>query len=214
MKNPVSRCFWFIFGVLINSFGVSLITKAALGTSPITSVAYVLSLRFEPSLGLFTFYMNVVFILVQIVLLRRDFKPVQLLQLGVNVIFSFAIDVSLALLENFTFETIPVQVFSLLLGCLILGFGISVEVAPDVLMVPGEGIVRAISTVSKIRFGTVKLCFDTTLVIIAGVMSFSFWGHLEGLGIGTVVSAFIVGPICNLLARHLPLIHHIRSLSE
>lgn len=214
MMNVYSKkYFWFIAGVIINSFGIALITKANMGTSPITSVAYVLSLKFPLTLGQFSFLMNLVFILLQIILLRRNFKPLQLLQLVVNIIFSYCIDLSMSLLSVFHFDNLISQIIALLLGCIVLGLGISIEVAPDVLMVPGEGLVRAISTVANKRFGTVKVVFDTTLVIIAVIMSFIFWGRLNGLGLGTIVSALFVGHVVNFINRRFPLLPHIRSIA-
>lgn len=52
--NKLKRYILFFIGVFINSFGISVITKANLGTSPISSVPYVLSLNFPFSLGEFT----------------------------------------------------------------------------------------------------------------------------------------------------------------
>ena len=75
-KQYAARFSWFVAGVLLNSFGVALITKAALGTSPISSLPYVLSFRFPVTLGQFTFVMNMVFIVGQLLLLRRNFRPV------------------------------------------------------------------------------------------------------------------------------------------
>lgn len=213
MNIYFKKYFWFIAGVIINSFGIALITKANMGTSPITSVAYVLSLKFPLTLGQFSFLMNLFFILLQIILLRRNFKPLQLLQLVVNIIFSYCIDLSMSLLSVFHFDNLISQIIALLLGCIVLGLGISIEVAPDVLMVPGEGLVRAISTVANKRFGTVKVIFDTTLVIIAVIMSFIFWGRLNGLGLGTIVSALFVGHIVNFINRRFPLVFHIRSIA-
>ncbi len=213
MNVYFKKYFWFIAGVIINSFGIALITKANMGTSPITSVAYVLSLKFPLTLGQFSFLMNLVFILLQIILLRRNFKPLQLLQLVVNIIFSYCIDLSMSLLSVFHFDNLISQIIALLLGCIVLGLGISIEVAPDVLMVPGEGLVRAISTVANKRFGTVKVVFDTTLVIIAVIMSFIFWGRLNGLGLGTIVSALFVGHVVNFINRRFPLLPHIRSIA-
>lgn len=91
----------------------------------------------------------------------------------------------------------------LLLGCAILTLGICMEVSPGLIMVPGEGIVRAFSIVTKIRFGTVKVCFDVSLIIIAGVLSFIFFGRLNGIGIGTIIAAVITGVIVNFFNRHL-----------
>lgn len=139
IKTALSRYGWFTAGVLLNAFGVALITKAALGTSPISSLPYVLSLRFPVTLGQFTFLMNMLFILAQVLLLRKDFRPVQLLQVAVNVVFSLFIDVSMGLLSWMEVGVLPMRLLALGVGCAVLGFGISVEVAPRVLMVPGEG---------------------------------------------------------------------------
>lgn len=205
---------WFIIGVAINSFGVAFITKAALGTSPVSSVPYVLDLAFTPTLGEFTFVINTLYILLQIVLLRRDFKPVQLLQLAVNVVFSGLIDVSMNLLAWLDPTTLPTQLLSLLAGCAILALGISIEVAPNVVVVPGEGLVRTLSAVTKRPFGTCKVAFDVTLVSLAAVLSFLLFGRLNGLGLGTVVSALLVGRLCNLCNMHLPFIARIARLTR
>ena len=214
VTNKTVRYLFFVIGVMINSFGVALITKAALGTSPISSVPYVLSLKFTPTLGEFTFVMNLAFIALQPILLRRDYKPIQLLQVFVNLLFSWFIDVSMNLLGWFEPQNIVVELIALLLGCAVLGFGISVEVAPDVLRVPGEGLVGALAQVTKIRFGSVKVAFDVTLVAISLTLSLIFFHGLNGLGLGTVISALIVGRFVNLFNARLPLIARIARLAE
>lgn len=203
------RWAWFAVGVFVNAFGIALITKAALGTSPISSVAYVLSLEFPFTLGMFTFVVNMLFILLQFALLRREFKVFQWLQIAVNVAFSAFIDVGMGLLSWFDPATLPEQAAALLLGCVILGVGVSVEVAPNVLMVPGEGAVRALSLATRRRFGSVKIAFDCSLVGVAIALSLLFFGRLNGVGAGTVVSAVLVGSVVNFSNRHIPLTGHI-----
>ena len=212
MKTHLQRYFWFVIGIIINSFGVALITKAGLGTSPISSVSYVLSLKFPFTLGQFTFVINMLFILAQFLLLKKDFEPIQFLQIAVNVIFSACIDISMNLLGWLTISNFMAAIIALLIGCSILALGIAIEVAPDVLMVPGEGIVRAISTVLDKRFGNVKIIFDVTLVSTATILSFLFFGKLNGLGLGTIISAIIVGYIVNLLNQKFALISYIKTL--
>lgn len=211
------RYLWFIVGVLVNSFGIALITKAALGTSPISSVAYVLSLALPLTIGQFTFIMNMVFIALQPVLLRREYRPIQVLQIAVNVVFSAFLDVSMGMLSWLDPTTLPAQLAALLVGCAILGVGVAVEVAPDVLMVPGEGLVRAIYIVvsrrfGSARFGTIKNLFDISLMLIAVVLSLAFFGYLNGIGVGTVIAALLVGRIVNLTNDHVPLIPYIKKL--
>lgn len=86
-KKIALRYLFFTLGLLTNSFGIAFITKSSLGTSQISSLPYVLSLRFPLSFGGFTFLMNTVFILIQIAIQRRNFPPVQLLQIAANVLF-------------------------------------------------------------------------------------------------------------------------------
>ena len=212
MRNWVYRYLWFTIGVIINAFGVAVITKAALGTSPISSVPYVLSLRFVPTLGQFTFVVNLLFIAAQVVLRGRDFPPIQFLQVVVNLVFSAFIDVSMRLLWWFEPDALPVKLVALVLGCAVLGCGISIEVAPDALLVPGEGVVGAIADRTGIRFGSVKVAFDVTLVAIALGLSLWFFHGINGLGLGTVVSALLVGRFVNLCNAHLPLVARIRLL--
>lgn len=214
LKTYLPRYLWFLTGVLINSFGVALITRAALGTSPISSLPYVLSFRFPVTLGQFTFAMNLFFILGQVLLLRRDFQPIQLLQVTVNAVFSAFIDVSMGLLSWLEISSLSMAVLVLVLGCAVLAFGISVEVAPRVLMVPGEGIVQAIAAVTGWRFGNVKVGFDAALVSTALVLSLLFFHRLQGLGAGTILSALAVGRFVNLYNRRLPLISRISALAS
>ena len=192
-----------------------LITKGALGTSQISSIPYVLSLQMPSiSFGMFSFIMNMVYIVLQALLLRRQFKPIQLLQIVVNVVFSASIDVFMAMLSFYAPQQLFTRVLSAVAGCIVLAFGISVEVAPDLIMVPGEGIVAAISKVSGRRFGSVKVMFDVTLILIAALLSWLFFGNIVGVGVGTLLSAVSVGQFVNLINRHVPLLQHIRALAE
>lgn len=214
MKQILKRYLYFILGVAINSFGVAFITKSALGTSQISSVPYVLSLRFPSvSFGMTTFFVNLLFILIQAVLLKKNFQPVQFLQVAVNVLFSVLIDVSMMLLSFFQPEAFGLRIVSLLAGCVILAVGISIEVAPDVLVVPGEGAVRAISKTTGLKFGSVKVYFDVSLIVIASALSFLFFGRLNGVGLGTVISALTVGKFVNIVNFHLPAVRKIRDLA-
>lgn len=150
------------------------------------------------------------FILGEVVLLRRQFHPYQYLQIVVNMIFSSFIDVSMTLLGSFTPTHFASQILSLLTGCAILALGICVEVVPNVLLVvPGEGIVKAIAQVSRKKFGSVKIIFDVTLILTAACLSLLFFRHLNGLGIGTIISALLVGRIVNFIQKHLHILKRI-----
>ena len=193
------RYLFFLAGLFINSFGVSFITKAALGTSPISSVPYTLSLGVSPTLGMFTLYMSIVLILIQIILLRKDFPRQYLLQIPVSFLFSWFIDMTMELLGFLSPAAYPAKVICLLLGCAILGFGVFMEMAAGVVMLPGECFVNAISRTFHTDFGRTKVAFDTSITVAAAIIGIVLYRELAGVREGTIVAAVLVGMIARRL---------------
>lgn len=201
--NKLKRYLLFLVGLFINSLGVSLVTKANLGTSPISSIPYVLSLKFPFTLGNFTIVHNLVLIALQIIILRKNFKIENILQIPVAVMFGYFIDFTMYLLFWLDPQNYFMKIIALLLGCFVLGFGVYIEVLADVVMLAGESFVRAIVQTWNTNFGITKIIVDSSMVIIAGVLSFAIFGRLNGLREGTVVAALSVGFIARLFGEKL-----------
>ncbi len=201
--NKLKRYLLFFVGLFINALGVSLITKASLGTSPISSIPYVLSLKFPLTLGNFTIIFSILLILLQILILRKNFKMENILQIPVSIAFGYFIDLTMYMFFWVNPQNYLVKVIALLVGCMILGFGVYIEVVADVVMLPGESFVRAIVQTWNTNFGTTKIIFDSSMTIIAGVLSFAFWGKLNGVREGTIIAALLVGFIARLFGKHL-----------
>ena len=193
----------FLVGLFVNSLGVSLITKANLGTSPISSIPYVLSLNFPFTLGNFTIFFSIFLIVLQLIILRKNFKLEHILQIPVSIIFGYFIDLTMILFSWVNPEAYIMKSVYLLIGCLILGVGVYMEVLADVVMLPGESFVRAIVLTWKTNFGTTKICFDVSMSVIAVVLSFVFAGRLAGVREGTVIAALLVGFIARLIGKKL-----------
>ena len=130
--EKLKRYIIFLIGLFINSLGVSLVTKADLGTSPISSVPYVLSLNFPFTLGQFTIAFSLLLILIQLLILRRNFKMEHLLQIPISILFGYFIDLTMMLLFFVNPKSYISSVAYLLIGCLILGFGVYTEVLANV----------------------------------------------------------------------------------
>ena len=193
----------FLVGLFVNSLGVSLITKANLGTSPISSIPYILSLNFPFTLGNFTIFFSIFLIVLQLIILRKNFKLEHILQIPVSIIFGYFIDLTMILFSWVNPEAYIMKIVYLLIGCLILGVGVYMEVLADVVMLPGESFVRAIVLTWKTNFGTTKICFDVSMSVIAAVLSFIFAGSLAGVREGTVIAALLVGFIARLIGKKL-----------
>lgn len=199
----IKRYIFLLAGLFVNGLGVSFITKAGLGTSPITSIPYTLSLGFTPTVGMFTLVFNIFLIILQVILLRRNFQLQNLLQLPIIALFSFFIDLTMSLLGFMQPETYAMKVVSLIVGCLILGFGVFMEMVANVAMLPGEAIVRAVSDVFSTDFGKTKIAFDSSMTVIAAILSFIMFRHLDGVREGTIVAAILVGFIARLFKKYI-----------
>lgn len=199
----IKRYIFLLAGLFVNGLGVSFITKAGLGTSPITSIPYTLSLGFTPTVGMFTLFFNLLLIVLQIILLRRNFQLQNLLQLPIIALFSFFIDLTMSLLGFIQPETYAMKVVSLVIGCLILGFGVFMEMVANVAMLPSEATVRAVSDVFSTDFGKTKIAFDSSMTVIAAIMSFIMFKHLDGVREGTIVAAILVGFVARLFKKYI-----------
>ena len=199
--NTLKRYIIFLFGLFISSFGVSLITKVSLGTSPISSIPYVLSLRFPLTLGNFTIIFSVFLVLLQLLILRKNFKFEHVLQLPISVLFGYFIDWTMMLLKEFHADSYLAKIFYLLLGCLVLAIGVYLEVLANVAMLPGESFVRAVSSTWNWDFGTIKVIFDVSMTVIAALASVLLLKHLDGVREGTVIAALLVGFMAKCIGR-------------
>ena len=199
----IKRYIFLLAGLFASGLGVSFITKTGLGTSPITSIPYTLSLGFTPTVGMFTLVFNIFLIILQVIILRRNFQLQNLLQLPIIALFSFFIDLTMSLLGFMQPETYAMKVVSLIVGCLILGFGVFMEMVANVAMLPGEATVRAVSDVFSTDFGKTKIAFDSSMTVIAAILSFIMFKHLDGVREGTIVAAILVGFIARLFKKYI-----------
>ena len=198
-----NRYWIYLLSLFIISLGASLSIKANLGTSPLICLPYVSSLITKLTVGEIMFVFTLIFILIQVVLLRGDFEKRQYLQLVIGTIFSFFVDFSLMLVDFINPVGYASQMALLLVSCLVVAFGVLLEIQTEIVYLPADGVIVAISKVLKKEFSTVKPFVDTSMVIIAAVLSVVFLGYLAGVREGTIISAVIIGPIVRLLKTHL-----------
>lgn len=189
------RIIFLCLGLTIMAFGVAFSIKAALGTSPISSVPYVTSTISGLSVGTTTIIMNFMFVLIQIAILRKKYDWFQLLQFPAAIVFGTMIDVAEYLVKPVEFSNYLEQWLLCVVGVFLVALGVSVEVMANLVTTAGEGIVLAICQVAPVKFSNMKVAFDVTLVCISIALSFIFLGHLDGVREGTIAAAVFVGLI-------------------
>lgn len=199
----IKRYVVFIIGLFFSSLGVALVTKAELGTSPISSIPYVLSLGFKPTLGEFTIFFSLILIALQLILLGKKFPVHSWLQIPVSIGFGYFIDLSMFLFGWVQPQAYYAKVIYLLIGCVVLGFGVYLEVIAAVVMLPGESFVNAIAIRFYTDFGYTKVIFDASMTVIAGIVSWILFRHIDGVREGTIIAALAVGLIAKFFGKKL-----------
>lgn len=202
---------WLLFSLYVMTLGVAVCVRSQLGSSVISVIPYVMETAGDEgivwnfTIGEYTYWMNALLVLGQILVLRRRFEPVQLFQLLVGFVFGSLIDLNMALTTWLVGLSIPQQVLAQVAGCTILASGIALEVRCGSVTMPGEGFPVAISRVSGVEFPKVKICVDVSLVVIGVSLCYLFFGAWQWniVGIGTLFAMVYVGFVVRLVGRHL-----------
>lgn len=186
-----------IAGLFFAALGVAFSKHGELGVSPISSVSNVLYCRFDDiSLGMWLVIWNCVMIVGQVIILRRDFKLIELLQLPLSFLFGWFTDLGMIFVSLIPVDTYFARLLMIIIGTIVLSFGISLSVIANVIMNSGEAFVRAVSDKMHKEFGYVKIGFDIFCVLLAVTLSLIFFDlTVVGVREGTVIAAVFTGII-------------------
>ena len=199
------RYILFIISLFFSALGVAFTKHGELGVSPISSVANVMSYKFPSlSLGTWLIIWNCMLIVGQIFILRRKFQLIQLLQIPLSFVFGWFTDFGMWLMSFIPVNSYLVRIIMVVIGILVLGFGISLSVIADVIMNSGEAFVKAVSDTLDKDFGNVKIAFDVFYFIIDIAFSLLFFDFtVVGTREGTIISALFTGIVVKFFCSSL-----------
>ncbi|MCI8371866.1 MAG: YitT family protein [Lachnospiraceae bacterium] len=203
-KELAKRYLLFIVSLFFAAMGVAITKRGELGVSPISSVANLVSCRYSGlSLGMWLILWNCVLILGQILILRKDFNKIQLLQIPLSFVFGYFTDFGMWCVSFIPVTGYAVRLLLVVCGVVVLGFGIALSVIANVIMNSGEAFVKAVSDQTKQNFGNIKIAFDIFCVILSVVLSlFFFSGQIIGTREGTVISALLTGVAVKFFVKY------------
>lgn len=187
------RFLMMVVGLFCMTLGIALSCKANLGTSPISSLPLVLSLCTPWTIGDVTIVLNILFVVVQPILLRAFYWRELFGQVLTTLFFGKMIDMFMDVFAFIGELTLAEQWALCLLSVVVLAFGVFLCVRAKIFLAAGEGIVLAIAFALKKEFSLIKNCFDISLVTISLLISLYEFSGLNGIGVGTMAAAVLVG---------------------
>ncbi len=191
-----------IVAVIINSFGVVLMLYSGSGISAISSVPYAFSEVFPwLTLGTWTYLFQGLLVL-SLMILRKKFVPIYLFSFVVGFCFGILVDVHEAWISILP-QTLPLRVLYFCISYLLISIGIALSNRCKMPIVPTDLFPRELSSIIKVPYSKVKVCFDVICLAVTFLMTYCFLGHVKGLGIGTVLAAFTLGKVIGMVGEQM-----------
>lgn len=208
----IRRLAAYLLGLFIMTLGIAVAIKSSLGAAPVSSIPHTLQLCFGINIDIGTVLFHTFLVLLQIIILNKNFKFKNLLQIAAGIVFGYFTALCCSLVDGIRIESYSIRLLMILLSAMLIALGIFFYLPADIVPLAAEGLNKAISDKSGVPFNRVKIVFDVIVVLISLVLSVSFldirfegmW-WLQGIGsvgIGTVIDAVLVGVILGFFNRH------------
>lgn len=206
----VFRVLVYVLGLFFMAAGVAVSVNANLGISPVNSLPYVIGQISGFALSSCVIEVFTVYIIAQIVLLRREFKWINLTQLIFSTIFGYFVDFAKWLLGDFCLPTYAGRLVMLAISIVVVSVGVELYLEVNLVPMPMEGMTLALAQVLKKPFPNVKIAVDCTVVLLGLVLSLVFLHRLDGVREGTVIAAVVTGKMIALVKKPIsPLVQRV-----
>ena len=189
-----------LIAVLINSFGVVLMIYSGSGISAISSVPFAFSeILPQLSLGTWTYIFQGILV-ISLMILRKKFVPQYLFSFAVGFVFGELLDIHELWIHVLPY-TIWLRIVYFCIGYLLISIGIALSNRCCLPIIPTDLFPRELAQITGIKYSRIKISFDIICLTVTAGMTWLFLGHIEGLGIGTVLAAFTMGKAIGIIGN-------------
>lgn len=201
-RTLANRLICYFVGLFIMTIGIALSVKSNLGVSPVSSIPYTLTVCWGIEMGKATILFHCIFIVIQILILRKNFRLKSLLQLPVGIVFGYFTTFCNSLVEKLpSTDNYFIRILMILISVVLVAIGIFMYLPADIMPLAGEGVMQAVADTLKIEFSKVKVAFDVIMVIISLVTCLIVMHTLGSVGIGTVIASLLVGIVLGQIKK-------------
>lgn len=205
-SNPAQygiRVLIYCGALFLMAVGVALSVNSNLGVSPVNSLPYVISQIIHVQMGTCVTVLFCFYILLQVIILRREFQPVNLLQILFSTIFGYFVDFAKMLVGDFALPTYAGKLVMLAASIFLIALGVMLYIDVELVPMPMEGLSSCIAKKLGKPFPTMKTVVDCVVVLTGVVLSFLFLGKLDGIREGTIITAAVTGKLIAMFRKWL-----------
>lgn len=201
----------YVLGLYLITLGVAFSLKSGLGSAPVSSIPYTINLIWAIEIGIATFIFQLFLVIIELILLRKNFRKKHFLQIFIGVLFAAFTSFSVALLDFIPIaDGLITGLLMIALSIFFIALGLFFYVPANIIPLSVEGVTQAIAIVSNKPFSTIKVYFDITVVLTSLTLSYLFLGNFGSVGIGTVLAAIFVG----ITVKYIHKIHNLITGQE
>jgi len=196
-KNKMAvRLITYFAGLFIMTAGIAVSVKSDLGVSPVSSIPYTITCIWGIEMGNATILLHIGLVILQILLLRRNFKWINLLQVLVGIVFGKFTTLCNALVGFLpATDNLVIRLIMSLISAALIAIGIFFYMPANIMPLAGEGATQAVATVTHRPFAQIKVFFDSSMVALSLVACLIALHSFGSVGVGTIIAAFLVGTI-------------------
>lgn len=199
VKLLTKKLIIFLLGLFIIQCGVAIFLQISIGSDPFTVLTKGISNLFNISVGNGNLLLSVLFVLAIIFI----FKEIKRINIGTVIALVFAgvfINLMNSILSplNLINSHIVVKLILVLLSCLLVAIGFSMENSTKLGVAPNDLFILILAEKTNIQYKWIRIFFDLTILII-GFLLCGTNTLGSTLGIGTIINALIQGPMIQLL---------------
>lgn len=201
-RTLLNRLICYFGGLFIVTIGIAISVQSDLGVSPLSAIPYTLTCCWGMEMGKATILFHCVLVLLQILILRKNFKLKLLLQVPVGIVFGYFTTFCNYLVAFLpTTENMVIRICLALISTVLVAVGIFFYLPADIMPLAGEGIMQAVADTTKIDFSKVKVASDIIMVLISLVTCLIVIHSIGSVGIGTIIAAVLTGVVLGQITK-------------
>lgn len=198
----------YVAATVLLALSVAMIAASNFGVSMIVAPAYIVSLKVSfLSFGTAEYVVQGILFAIFCIIMKR-IKVTYFFSFFTCIFYGFVLDLWRKIIPAFNPAVTPPGSFSLpvriiLFACGSLLTSASVALFFKVYLCPQvyDFFVKTVSKKYSVPLPKFKTCFDMSCLCVAVILSFAFFGRIEGVGIGTVVVALLNGSVIGFFGR-------------